>query len=184
MSSISFFRYGGVVALWAVPLWVFAAQLSIEPSSAVLAVGEKVTIVLTVSSVHDINTVGIGIPLQEGLTLLRSEKGLVIGQWIDLPSYDKTLHEVTLSGIIPNGWHGTAQLATFTFEARKAGTYSFAYDPAQTEIYQNDGQASQEPVIFGTISPARMWLGFAGGLLMLLLLLGVLFRRSVRLQLV
>lgn len=173
------------VLLWATPVAAFAAQLSIEPATLSLQAGETATISLTIKSKEDINTVGVGVPFSADLQYLRSEKGLVIEQWIDIPAYDASSKELILSGIIPGGWHGSARLATYTFLAHKAGTYTFAYDPTMTEVYKNDGLGTKDPIVFGTIGSTRYNNALLfGAVLLLLVVLVWLFQKKFRLRLI
>ncbi len=139
------------VLLWATPALASAATLGIDPAQAKLVVGDTVTIELKIASDSSINTVGAAVVVPTGLRLTDFEKGAVLTQWIEDPVFNEEDSSVSFSGLIAGGWKGQGTLLKLQFVAQKAGTYAFAYDPARTEIYQNDGKGTPEPIAFGTI---------------------------------
>lgn len=139
------------VLLWSAPALASAATLAIDPAQAKLAVGDTVTIELKIASDSSINTVGAGVIVPLGLRLAGYEKGAVLTQWIEDPVFNENDSSVSFSGLIAGGWKGQGTLLKLQFVAQKAGTYVFAYDPARTELYQNDGKGTPAPVVFGTV---------------------------------
>jgi hypothetical protein len=141
--------------LWIAPV-ASAATLSVDPSTVELTAGETVTVTLTIESQNSINTVGTAVIVPQGLRLLGFTKGMVLTDWIDTPFFEEKDRSIFFSGIIAGGWNGEAVLLTLQFVAEKAGIYTFAYDPARTEVYKNDGKASVEPILFGTSVPPSL----------------------------
>ena len=136
----------------AIPFAASAAVLSLAPATSTLAAGQEVQIKLLLRSDTAINTVGTAVILPAGLEFVSAQKGPIIQDWVDTPAYSSADRSVEFSGIIPDGWQGSGTMLTVTARADEAGTYSLRYDPSQTEVYRNDGNATPEPVVFGTIS--------------------------------
>ena len=161
----------------------FAATLAAFPASVALKTGDAVQFTLLIQSSDSINTIGTAVVLPPGLTFLSASDGPVITQWVQHPTFDKPSNSVEFSGIIPDGWSGKGTLATVKVAALQSGTYSLNFDPSQTEIYKNDGNATPEKAVFGTISSPLETLPFYFGLAVVLavvLLLVQLFRRKYK----
>jgi hypothetical protein len=141
----------GSLAFFALPSAAFAANLSVFPSSIELKMGDATEFVVRLQSQDSINTIGSRVLLPPNSTFLSAQDGDVLTQWVERPSYDKKDSSVSFSGIIPNGWKGEGTLVIIKIAALKDGTYSLAFDKGNTEVYQNDGNATPEPVVFGPL---------------------------------
>ena len=165
----------GAIVLFTLPAIASAATLASYPSSVALKATDSVEFTIILQSTADINTVGTAVMLPPNLVFLSAEQGPVLTEWIQQPTFDKTTNAVSFSGIIPGGWSGEGTLATIKVAALKDGTYSLAFDPTQTEIYKNDGNATPEPVAFGSLNTPfggpPFFLGLAVVLALILLLI-------------
>jgi hypothetical protein len=139
------------VLCFALPAVTDAATLYLDPGTSTLAAGQEVRVSAFVHSDSVINTIGTAVVIPTGLEFREAKKENLIQDWVDQPMYDPITRSVSFSGIVPGGWHGTGTFLTIVVRAQKAGLYALKYDPLQTEIYQNDGRATREPVMFGTI---------------------------------
>lgn len=152
------------------PSLAFAATLSIFPESIALHTGDSVTFYVQVQSKDSINTIGTAVILPPNLSFLSAHDGKVLTQWIERPSYHAAEKSVSFSGIVPDGWSGSDTLASIKVAALADGVYSLTYDPSQTEVYKNDGLATPEPVVFGTLTTKIFSARLLTGVLLLLLL--------------
>lgn len=150
------------------PTLASAATLSLEPSRLDLVAGQDVSVRVMLRSTESINTIGTAILLPAGLRLEGADRSGPIEQWVEVPTFDPKTSAVVFSGIIPHGWQGEATILRLSLRASDPGTYTLVFDPAQTELYRNDGQASSEPVVFGRVESSA-----AEKLLFALLFLGL-----------
>ena len=169
--------------LFVAPMWAHAATLSLYPGSISLHKGDSVTFDVVLTATSSINTLGTTVLLPQHLTYLSSAQGPVVSQWVQAPAYDSNARAVSLGGIMTNGWSGQGIVATITVAADEDGVYSLKFDPSQTEAYKNDGQATPEPVAFGTINPnppvgPLLW----GGVILFIVIIAIvlLVRRRFR----
>ena len=69
--------------------------------------------------------------------------------WIEAPLYSSSARTIHFSGIRPGGWKGNGgELVSFRFSAPASDISGLKYNPHQTRVYLNDGQGSEEPVVF------------------------------------
>lgn len=155
------------------PAFASAASLSFEPSHARAHAGDAISFDVVLSAGDSINAVGTAIQIPAGLAFVSASKGTVFTQWVETPAFDADTNAVEFSGIMAGGWTGAHEvLTTITVKAEHDGDYTPTFDPAQTELYKNDGKATPDVVTFGTIGKpvaASVLLGFFVALLLTVL---------------
>lgn len=169
------------------PAFASAATLSFDPPHARAKAGDAVSFNVMLSADTSVNAVGTAVQIPAGLSFVSASKGSVFTQWVELPGFDSQTNTVEFSGIMAGGWTGSNQIiATITLKAEHDGEYALAYDPAQTELYKNDGKATPDTVTFGTIAKpfaSRALVGFVVALLLTVLFFWIL-RRKVMIRFV
>ncbi len=166
-----------------VPTATHAATLSVAPKEVHLTAGDTASFTIVLESANEINTVGTAVHVPSGLSFVSAEAGSVIGQWVEPAAYNDADHEVEFSGIMPDGWRGKQTLITLRFKATQNGAYTLQFDADKTELYKNDGNATPEPVTFGTIARSIPSPALMEALLIVLALLFFWFiKRHLRVQ--
>ncbi len=133
------------VVFLAHPAPLFAARLSIYPSSATVNVGQTVSIsVIIASSDKSANAISgsVTFPSNKLQVLSVSKTNSVLTLWVEEPSYSNVAGTVSFQGVVPNpgflGSRGT--VLTIVFKTLAAGPADISF--SQASVLANDGSGT------------------------------------------
>ena len=153
---------GGVFAILFVPHVIFAATLSLVPSSVAVQVGDTFSVDVVVSSPDQaMNAVSADISFPTNLLQVTAvnKTSYSFGLWVQKPAFSNQDGTVTFSGIIPNpGFQGESkELLSIQFSAIASGSGTLSF--TSSSVLANDGNGTN--ILTGTsptqiiISPAE-----------------------------
>ena len=163
----NFFRTSFIVLAFCfvyiyVPQSVFAAQISLVPSSREVSVGQEFYVdVYLDTQGESVNTAGLTITFPETVSYAYSNEGQsIIPLWVENPT-EKTAGELSFSGIIPGGFNG--YIDPFDTTSRAPGSLIRLYFIPKTtgpisisaknpEVYRNDGSGTRVAVTYSALS--------------------------------
>ena len=130
----------------ALPSGVFAATLSLSPSSLSLAQGEIVLVNVVVGSDDQAMNAASGIvafPTDKLEVVSVSKSGSVATLWVQEPSFSNALGTVSFEGVVLNpGFTGAAgKIVTISLRGKSGGTASLSFSSAS--VLANDGQGTE-----------------------------------------
>ncbi len=121
---------------------VYAADLSLSPSSGTVSVGNIVSIKVNVNTTGKIinnaeATILFPVDMLEVVSITKNSS--IFSLWVEEPSFSNTTGKVTFNGGVPNpGYIGAnGYIATITFKAKKQGTASVIFTDGA--VRENDG---------------------------------------------
>ncbi len=133
------------IFLYASPSVVFAARLSLYPSSATVNVGQTVSMsVIIASSDQAANAVSgnLSFPANKLQVVSVSKANSILSLWVEEPSFSNSAGTVTFQGVVPNpGFQsGRGTVLTVVFKAIAAGPANVSF--SQASVLANDGSGS------------------------------------------
>ncbi|MBX4200200.1 hypothetical protein KW790_01955 [Candidatus Parcubacteria bacterium] len=136
------FKSAFFLLIFALPLYIHAATLSIAPASGTVEVGDRLTLRVVVSSATPINAIS-------GLLLLPtdifsvdsvSKAGSLLNFWVTEPGFTE-VGELHFEGVTLGGYSGgTANVITVILHAIKTGQGTVSFKSGS--ILANDGQGT------------------------------------------
>lgn len=147
-----FFTVSGLI-----PIFSFAATMSISPASGEFEVGERKTFTAVISSKESINAVSGTISFPSIFTIESiSKSSSILNFWVSEPTFSQTSGVIQFEGVALGGFSdGSGTVLSITVKAAKEGTGSVVINSGQ--ILANDGQGTNITSSFGdsnfTIKP-------------------------------
>ncbi len=127
------------------PSPVFAARLSLYPSSALVSPGQTVSVsVIIASSDKAVNAVSglVNFPTNKLQVLSVSKANSALTLWVEEPSYSNVSGTISFQGVVPNpGFLGTrGTVLTIVFKTLAAGPADISF--SQASVLANDGSGT------------------------------------------
>lgn len=132
-----------LLTLVLLPQGVFAAVLSITPTSGTFEVGDRVTVKVQVSSGAPINAISgvISFPTTIFSVESVSKAGSILNFWVSEPNFSQGAGTLQFEGVALGGFNGgTGTVVTATLQAIKPGAGSVSFKSGQ--VLANDGQGT------------------------------------------
>jgi len=130
-------------AIFLVPFFAHAADLSVSPNSGSYTVGDRVTLKIVVSGNTPINAVSSNISIPKNIFTIDSvtKDDSVLNFWVTEPSFSNTNGTVSFEGVSLGGYIGNSgNIVTLRLRAIGEGSGTITINSAQ--ILANDGQGT------------------------------------------
>lgn len=125
------------------PFVIFAADISISPSSSTYNVGDRIRLKVVVSSNTPVNAVSANIKVPTSVFSIESvtKESSILNFWVTEPSFSNTNGAVVFEGVSLGGHPGgNADIVTLNLRAIQPGNGTVSIGSAQ--ILANDGQGT------------------------------------------